>query len=130
MYSLLFFFLILRLTLGYCLLLGRFGLSTTRRLTGSGRPNHSSKKSPGQRDVFDPTGRSQWVPQSPESLPSPTRVAAHGKRAGSLKPFKETFRKRSIVERTTEAEIRLGEQSEDTESCRENLWNEIQVKGP
>ena len=45
-------------------------------------------------------------------------------------PFKETFRKRYTVERTNEAEIRLGEQSENTESCRENLWNEIQVKGP
>ena len=45
-------------------------------------------------------------------------------------PFKETFRKRYIVERTKKAEIRLGEQSENTESFRENLWNEIQVKGP
>ena len=77
-----------------------------------------------------PTGRSQWVPQSPGSLPPPTRVGAHGKRAGSLKPFKETFRKRYIVERTNEAEKRLGEQSENTESCRENLLNEILVKGP
>ena len=42
---------------------------------------------------------------------------------------KKTFRKRYIVERTNEAEIRLGEQSENTESCRENSWNEIQVKG-
>ena len=40
------------------------------------------------------------------------------------------LRKIYIVERTNEAEIRLGEQSENTESCRENLWNEIQVKGP
>ena len=38
--------------------------------------------------------------------------------------------KRYIVQSTNEAEIRLGEQSENTESCRENLWNEIQVKGP
>ena len=66
-----------------------------------------------------------WVPQSPGSLPPPTRVAAHGKRAGSPKPFKETFRKIYIVERTNEAEIRLGKQSGNTESCRENLWNEI-----
>ena len=29
-----------------------------------------------------------------------------------------------------EAEIRPEEQSEKTESCRENLWNEIQLKGP
>ena len=45
-------------------------------------------------------------------------------------PFRETFRKRYVVERTNKAEIRLGEQSENTDSCRENLWNEIQVKGP
>ena len=35
-----------------------------------------------------------------------------------------------IVERTSKAEIRPEEQSEKAESCRENLWNEIQVKGP
>ena len=40
------------------------------------------------------------------------------------------FIKRYTVERTNKAEIRLGEQSENTESCRENLRNEIQVKGP
>ena len=39
---------------------------------------------------------------------------------------------RYIVERTNKAEIRPEEQSEETEteSCRENLWNEIQLKGP
>ena len=35
-----------------------------------------------------------------------------------------------IVERTNKAEIRPEERSEKTESCRENLWNEIQLKGP
>ena len=35
-----------------------------------------------------------------------------GKHAGSLKPFRETVRKRYRVERTNKAEIRLGEQSE------------------
>ena len=35
-----------------------------------------------------------------------------------------------IVERTNKAEIRPEEQSEKAESCRENLWNEIQFKGP
>ena len=34
------------------------------------------------------------------------------------------------VERTTKAEIRPEEQSEKTVSCWENLWNEIQLKGP
>ena len=28
------------------------------------------------------------------------------------------------------AEIRLEEQSEEAESCGENSWNEIQLKGP
>ena len=44
--------------------------------------------------------------------------------------LKETFIKRYIVERTHKAEIRLKEQSENTESCWENLWDEIQLKGP
>ena len=43
--------------------------------------------------------------------------------------LKETFIKKYIVERTHRAEIRLEELSEKTESCRENLWNEIQLKG-
>ena len=38
--------------------------------------------------------------------------------------------KRYIVEWTNKAEIRPEEQSEKAESCRENLWNEIQLKGP
>ena len=40
------------------------------------------------------------------------------------------FHKRYIVERTNEAEIRQEEQSVKRESCRENLWNEIQLKVP
>ena len=40
------------------------------------------------------------------------------------------FTKRYIVERTSKAEIRPEEQSKTAESCRENLCNEIQVKGP
>ena len=38
--------------------------------------------------------------------------------------------RRYTVERTNKAEIRPEERSEKTESCRENLWNEIQLKGP
>ena len=34
-----------------------------------------------------------------------------------------------IVERANKTEIRPKEQSEKTESCTENLWNEIQLKG-
>ena len=37
---------------------------------------------------------------------------------------------RHIVERTDKAEIRLVEQSEKIVSCKENLWNEIQLKRP
>ena len=44
--------------------------------------------------------------------------------------LKETFIKRYLVERTDKAEIRPEEQSEKTESCRENIWNEIQLEGP
>ena len=44
--------------------------------------------------------------------------------------LKETFIKRYMVERTHKAEIRPDEQSEKAEYCRENLWNEIQLKGP
>ena len=38
--------------------------------------------------------------------------------------------KRQIVERIGKAELRPEEQSEKAESCRENLWNETQLKGP
>ena len=34
------------------------------------------------------------------------------------------------VERTNKAEIRPEEQGEKTESCWDNSWNEIQLKGP
>ena len=44
--------------------------------------------------------------------------------------IRETFLKRYIVGRTNKAEIRPEEQSEKAESCRENLWNETQLKGP
>ena len=44
--------------------------------------------------------------------------------------LKEIFRQICAVERTKEAEIRPEEQSEKAESCRGNLWNEIQLKGP
>ena len=41
----------------------------------------------------------------------------------------EAFRKRCIAERTNKAKIRPEEQSEKVENS-ENLWNEIQLKGP
>ena len=44
--------------------------------------------------------------------------------------LKDILIKRYIAERTNKAEIRQEEQSEEAESCRENLWKEIQLKGP
>ena len=44
--------------------------------------------------------------------------------------LKKTFVKRYVVERTTKVDIRPQEQSEKADSCRENLWKEIQLKGP
>ena len=44
--------------------------------------------------------------------------------------LKGTFIKRYTVEKTSKAEIRPEEKSEKAESCCENLWNEIQLKGP
>ena len=44
--------------------------------------------------------------------------------------LKETFIKRYVVERTNMAEMRPEEQNEKAESCQENLWSGIQLKGP
>ena len=44
--------------------------------------------------------------------------------------LKETIIKSCIVERTNKAEMGAEEQSEKAESCRKNLRNEIQLKGP
>ena len=44
--------------------------------------------------------------------------------------LRETVEKRYIVERTNTAKIRPEEQSEKAKSCRENILNEIQLKGP
>ena len=41
----------------------------------------------------------------------------------------ETFIKRYIVEMTNKAETRPEELSQKKESCRQTLWNEIQLKG-
>ena len=43
--------------------------------------------------------------------------------------LKEMFIKRYIVERANKAEIRPEEQSGKAERRRENLWNEVQLKG-
>ena len=42
----------------------------------------------------------------------------------------DSFIERYIVERPNKAEIRPEEQSEKADSCRESIWNEIQLKGP
>ena len=44
--------------------------------------------------------------------------------------LRETFIKRYIVERASKPELRLEEQREKAEGCREILWNEMQLKGP
>ena len=48
---------------------------------------------------------------------------------GITSGLKETFIKRHIVERTNKAELRPEGQSEKTDSCREKLSNEVQLKG-
>ena len=53
-----------------------------------------------------------------------------GKLQRSISGLKETFIKKYIVERVNKAKIRPEEQSEKEESCRENSWNEIQLKEP
>ena len=44
--------------------------------------------------------------------------------------LRETFIKKYVVERTSKAETRPEGQSEKAENCRENLWDEIPLKGP
>ena len=67
-----------------------------------------------------PYSKTQWViwcfkPSQPQRI---------------ISGLRETFIKRHIAERINKAEIRLEEQSEKAESCWENLWNEVQLKGP
>ena len=50
-------------------------------------------------------------------------------RLGIISGLKKIFINRYIAEKTNEAGIRPKEQSQKTESCRENLRNEIQLKG-
>ena len=61
---------------------------------------------------------------------SPKMLASEEKATASISGLKETFIKRYVVERTNQAEVRPEKQSEKTESCRENLSNEMQLKGP
>ena len=49
---------------------------------------------------------------------------------GIISGLKEMSRKRYIVERINMEEIRQEEHNEKMESCWDNLWNEIQLKGP
>ena len=44
--------------------------------------------------------------------------------------LEKTSVKRYKVKRTNKAEIRPEEESEKVESCRENVWTEIQLTGP
>ena len=73
------------------------------------------------------------------SANSDGKIPEHSRLVGALSPvihkglhrgLRETFIKRYIVKRTNKAEIRPKEQTEKAESCRDNLWNEVQFKGP
>ena len=44
--------------------------------------------------------------------------------------LRETVINRYKVERTNKAELRPKDQNEKAKSCRENVWNEIELKGP
>ena len=44
--------------------------------------------------------------------------------------LRETFIKRNVAERANKAELRSEEQTKKAKSCRENVWNEIELKGP
>ena len=57
-------------------------------------------------------------------------MKAEGDCHKEISRLRETVIKRYTVERTNKAEIRPEEESEKAESCQENLWNEIQLKGP
>ena len=61
---------------------------------------------------------------------SPKLVSAQSTTKDYIRAEGETFIQKYVAERTNKAEIRPAEQSEKVESCPENLWNEIQLKGP
>ena len=58
-----------------------------------------------------------------------SRCLKHSQPQRIISRLKKTFIKRNIVERTNKAKIRQKEKSEKVESCRENLRNEVQLKG-
>ena len=61
-----------------------------------------------------------------------SRLALKGARLSSVFPPDGTLISASAAPHceANKAEIRSEEQSEKAESCRENFWNEIQLKGP
>ena len=69
------------------------------------------------------TGTKRTIPEYAETSPRPASPAL-----GIISGLKETFRKRYIAQRTNKAELRPQKQSEKTESCLENLWNENTVE--
>ena len=68
------------------------------------------------------------APTGPEELVS--RCFKPSQPQWIISGLRETFSKRYIAERTSRAEYRPEKQSEKAESCRDYLWNEIQLKGP
>ena len=59
-----------------------------------------------------------------------TRRRKDSQKGAKKEKLGETSIERYEVERTNKAEIRPEDQSEKAGSCRKNLWNEIQLKGP
>ena len=57
-------------------------------------------------------------------------LQAQSTKKNSIKAEGDFHKERYIAERTNKAEIRPEVQSEKAEGCRENLWNEMQLKGP
>ena len=49
---------------------------------------------------------------------------------GIISGLKETFIRRYTLERSNKREIRPEELSQKAEDCRENIWNEMLLKGP
>ena len=83
----------------------------------------------GKNSLNEPGRQSSWQwTVKVSQLPSWCFMPSQPQRIKS--GLMDTFLERYIAERTSRAEIRPDEQSEKAESSRENLWNEIQLKGP
>ena len=57
-------------------------------------------------------------------------LKAHSTTKDYIRAEEDFHKEKYIVKRTIKAEIRPEEPKEKAESCWENSWNEIQLKGP